>query len=321
MPFEASSLKAKSSTSFDQLMQFLEKESTKVEDKKNVVPFSGGNKRKQTSALEENSTRIRNGHMEMPIELSLDSDEELNCSSGDVSNGRIIVDLADLIGSHRFSVQDTLNDSMRNMTIFGRIGLDFSDVATSAPIEGKVFTHEPENRTDVEDCIRRLRSDDEHLTEVNLNNMKRVSKERIHALMKAAQKSTHIEKISLANTAIGDQEAQLLVHLLEHSKSLSAINVESNFISPKMVVRLVKSLLGTQSVVEFKTENQKQSVLGFKCEEDVSRSVESNFSLLRIGIPLQSVHCRNRVANAISRNFEAGWFELIFHTKLKRKND
>ena len=52
--------------------------------------------------------------------------QELNCSSGDVSNGRIIVDLADLIGSHRFSVQDTWNDSMRNMTIFGRIGLDFS---------------------------------------------------------------------------------------------------------------------------------------------------------------------------------------------------
>ena len=37
-----------------------------------------------------------------------------------------------------------------------------------------------------------------------------ISQERIHALVKAAQKSTYIEKISLANTAIGDQEAQVL---------------------------------------------------------------------------------------------------------------
>lgn len=56
---------------------------------------------------------------------------------------------------------------------------------------------------------RRLEEDDETLTEVNINNMKRVSKERIRNLIAAACNSKHIQKISMANTAISDSEARV----------------------------------------------------------------------------------------------------------------
>lgn len=39
--------------------------------------------------------------------------------------------------------------------------------------------------------------------------MKRLSKERIKKLIKAACASKHIEKLSMANTAISDQEARV----------------------------------------------------------------------------------------------------------------
>lgn len=47
------------------------------------------------------------------------------------------------------------------------------------------------------------------VTEININNMKRISKERIKALIKASCASKHIKKLSLANTAISDQEARV----------------------------------------------------------------------------------------------------------------
>lgn len=42
--------------------------------------------------------------------------------------------------------------------------------------EPKMMPDEPDNETDVEECIKRLEDDDQDLTEVNINNMKRVSK-------------------------------------------------------------------------------------------------------------------------------------------------
>ena len=57
--------------------------------------------------------------------------------------------------------------------------------------------------------FRQLESDDSNLTEVNINNMKRVSKERIRNLIKSAKHSKHITKLSLANTAISDSEARV----------------------------------------------------------------------------------------------------------------
>lgn len=57
--------------------------------------------------------------------------------------------------------------------------------------------------------FRRLESDDGSLEEVNLNNMKRVSKERIRSVIQAAHNSKHIQKLCLSNTAIGDSEARV----------------------------------------------------------------------------------------------------------------
>jgi tropomodulin len=72
-----------------------------------------------------------------------------------------------------------------------------------------VAAEEPPNETNVDECIQRLDNDDSDLTEINLNNMKHVSKERIRTLIKSAAKSGHLTKLTLANTAITDAEARV----------------------------------------------------------------------------------------------------------------
>ncbi|KHN74350.1 Tropomodulin, partial [Toxocara canis] len=102
----------------------------------------------------------------------------------------------------------------------------------------------------------RLEADDENLTEVNINNLRRTSKERIKNLIKAACASKHIKKLAMANTGISDQEARGLVELLETSPSLRVLNIESNFISPELLAKLLRATLVTQHLIEFHAENQ-----------------------------------------------------------------
>lgn len=49
---------------------------------------------------------------------------------------------------------------------------------------------------------------------------------------------------------------------------------------------------------------QRQSVLGNQIEMDIMLSVEDNDSLLRVGVSLQSMEARNRVGEALERNYE-----------------
>lgn len=86
-------------------------------------------------------------------------------------------------------------------------GFSFSGVIKA--FQPRVVPDEPENETDVEDCIKRLERDDATLEEININNMKRVSKERIRSMIRAAAKSKNLKKLLLANTAISDQEARV----------------------------------------------------------------------------------------------------------------
>jgi hypothetical protein len=71
------------------------------------------------------------------------------------------------------------------------------------------MTEETPNTTDVDDCCTRLTENDSTLTEVNVNNMKHISRERIKALIDCAKKSHSLQKLSLCNTAITDKEAEV----------------------------------------------------------------------------------------------------------------
>uniref|UniRef100_A0A915EFG0 Tropomodulin n=1 Tax=Ditylenchus dipsaci TaxID=166011 RepID=A0A915EFG0_9BILA len=146
-------------------------------------------------------------------------------------------------------------------------GISFNGVIKA--YQPRVVPDEGENETDVEECIRRLEADDEKLEEVNINNMKRVPN---------TQKAVH------GNTAIADSEARPLIELLEQSTSLKVLNIESNFISPELIARLLRATLETQSLVEFHAENQRASVLGNQIEMDIMLSVEDNENLLRVGV-------------------------------------
>ena len=81
-------------------------------------------------------------------------------------------------------------------------------------------------------------------------------------------------------------------------------SIETNFISPPIIVKLIKSLLKTKTVEEFRASNQRSQVLGNKIEMEITNLVEQNPTLLRLGLHLEYNDARHRVANHLQRNID-----------------
>lgn len=83
-----------------------------------------------------------------------------------------------------------------------------------------------------------------------------ISDEKLDNLFDALGNNTHLETLSLVNLALTDRHAEKLAQALELNETLRVVNVETNFISPLGVVRLIKSLLKKKTVEEFRATNQ-----------------------------------------------------------------
>lgn len=286
----------------DKLLLYLEESAKQEEDWEECVPFSPGIKRGKIYEPKGTSIKKKAGGMEMPIELDLDDDEDDLDEALHEAHEKDLVDLAGILGMHNLLNQSQYYNALKGKGQDETTGTTFGGVVRA--FEAKLLPEEPENLTDVDECIKRLEANDEKMTEVNINNMKRISKERIKTLIKASCASKHIQKLSMANTAISDQEARGLVELLETSPSLRILNVESNFITPELLAKLLRATLTTQNLIEFHAENQRASVLGNQIEMDMMLTVEENESLLRVGVAFQSMEARHRVSEALERNYE-----------------
>lgn len=301
----------------EKLIQFLEEQAKTEKDWEEVVPYVSGLKRGKvyTDEEEENLQNNANsgiGGMEMPIhfdladpdddEMSVEDEEFVIEKALNKAPEKDLVDLAGILGMHSVLNQPQYYNALKGKLQDENSGTTFGCAIPS--YQPKCIPDEPENQTDVVDCIKRLEEDDESLTDVNINNMKTVSKERIRTLITAACNSKHIERFSLANTAISDSEARGLIELIETSPSLKVLNIESNFVTPEMLAKLLRSTNKTQGLVEFHAENQRQSVLGNQIEMDMMLSVEENETLLRVGVAFQSMEARHRVSEALERNYE-----------------
>ncbi|KAL1452593.1 hypothetical protein WDU94_006810 [Cyamophila willieti] len=184
----------------------------------------------------------------------------------------------------------------------GQVGLGWGGITKAS--QPKVYPPEEPNRTDVEESIKRVQDDDSKLIELNWNNINNVSDEKLEQLFQALPDNTHLEVLSLANTGLTDKTAFKLAEALEKSATLRVINLETNKISAVGIVRLVKSLLVQRVIEEFRASNQRSSVLGNKTEMEITKLVEANPTLLRLGLHLEYNDARHRIATHLQRNID-----------------
>ncbi|KAK6644160.1 hypothetical protein RUM43_000427 [Polyplax serrata] len=231
--------------------------------------------------------------------ITIDLGDEYEQALADATQEEII-DLAAILGFHSMMNQDQYHASLLNK---GQpVGLGWDGITKAS--KPKFYPQDPPNMTDVDKTISQVKADDSTLTNLNWNNIKNISDEKFEQLFEALKTNTYLEILSLTNVGMTDHVALQLAEALEQNKTLRVVNIETNFISPSIIVKLIKSLLKTQTVEEFRASNQRSQVLGNKIEMEITNLVEQNPTLLRLGLHLEYNDARHRVANHLQRNID-----------------
>jgi len=151
--------------------------------------------------------------------------------------------------------------------------------------------------------LEKTKNNDSSLKVINLNNVP-VKENVALELFTALERNTHVAELAMANTGLTDTAGQSLATILETNKALRQINIESNQVSPQTLARIFESINVQQNITAVKAANQQAQVLGNKVEMAITKAVESNPVLLRVGLHLQAGDCRNRMATSLQRNMD-----------------
>jgi len=232
---------------------------------------------------------------EIPIMLDLDDDSSRALNSATESD---LVDLAGILGLHSMLNQDQYYASITNKS--QRSGDKFESIVKSAPLKPSKI--EPDNTTDPIQTAELLAKNDPSLVEVNLNNIKHITRDTFKKLFEAIKTNTNLKKISLCNVGLTDGPTSKLVEALKHNTTLRTINLESNFLSGIMIRSLIEAFLDNQKVLEFRACNQRPQILGNRIEMDITKLVEKNRTLLRLGLNFDVPDARMRVAKHLQDN-------------------
>ncbi len=78
----------------------------------------------------------------------------------------------------------------------------FKAAAKGEPL--KIVPPEPDNTTDVEDCIKKAKANEKDFTRININNIKEVKPDVLKELLNSLKENKHVEILEMANVGMTD---------------------------------------------------------------------------------------------------------------------
>lgn len=174
-----------------------------------------------------------------------------------------------------------------------KLALDTSFLKVSARPSG--------NQTDLDISLRQVRQNDPDMKELNLNNIENIPKEMLLDFVNAMKKNKHIKTFSLANVGADENVAFALANMLRENRSITTLNIESNFITGKGIVAIMRCLQFNETLTELRFHNQRH-MLGHQAEMEISRLLKANNTLLKMGYHFELPGPRMVVTNLLTRN-------------------
>ncbi|GJQ72718.1 tmod [Trypoxylus dichotomus] len=278
-----------------QLIDHINKQAIETPDKPELKPYVPGTVRGKKWIPPPPPLKEQEASEQITIDLGDEYEQALTDATQEE-----IIDLAAILGFHSMMNQDQYHASLLNK---GQpLGLGWDGITKAS--KQKIYPQDPPNTTDPDETIKQVQQDDPKLVDLNWNNIKNISEEKFDSLFEGLANNSHLETLSLTNVGLTDRSAQKLADALEKNNTLRVVNVETNFISPTGIVRLIKSLLKTKSVEEFRASNQRSQVLGNKIEMEITSLIEKNPTILRLGLHLEYNDARHRIATHLQRNID-----------------
>lgn len=275
----------------EKLLQFLEEKAKQEKDWENVVPYKKETKGKKFVPKEAEKVVINKDDEALETEW----DEILNAASEEE-----LVDLAAVLGFHSMLTQTQYYASLEDRKIHEG---GFSGFAQAQVL--KVMPDEAPNMTDVEESIKKLKSNDKELKVLNINNIKNLSVEKLLELCDALKENTTCVRLDMASVAATDKVGKALAASISENSTLKSLNVESNFLTGDAIVEILTAINKKQSVIELRAANQKPEVLGNKVEMKITQLITENDSLLRLGLNFEFPYCRIKVHEKLKKNLDS----------------
>ncbi|XP_009644276.1 leiomodin-3 [Egretta garzetta] len=176
-----------------------------------------------------------------------------------------------------------------------KLALDTSFMKLSARPSG--------NQTNLEDSLEKVRKNNPDVKELNLNNIENIPKEMLIDFVNAMKKNKNIKTFSLANVGADDNVAFALANMLRENRSITTLNIDSNCISGKGIVAIMRCLQYNETLTELRFHNQR-SMLGHQAEMEIARLLKANPTLLKMGYHFELPGPRMVVTNLLSRNLD-----------------
>lgn len=185
--------------------------------------------------------------------------------------------------------------NISKLNIPQKLALDTSFMKISARPSG--------NQTNLEDSLEKVRKNNPDMKELNLNNIENVPKEMLIDFVNAMKKNKNIKTFSLANVGADDNVAFALANMLRENRSITTLNIDSNFISGKGIVAIMRCLQYNETLTELRFHNQR-GLLGHQAEMEIARLLKANTTLLKMGYHFELPGPRMVVTNLLSRNLD-----------------
>lgn len=159
------------------------------------------------------------------------------------------------------------------------------------------------NETNLDSTLEKIRKNCPSVTEVNLNNIENIPKEMLLDYVNALKKNKHVKSFSIANTGVDESVAFSLATMLRENRSIKTLNIESNFVTGKGIVALIRCLQFNETLTELRFHNQRH-MLGHHAEMEISRLLKANNTLLKMGYHFELPGPRMVVTNILTRNLD-----------------
>ena len=189
----------------EKLAQGLKEQALAIPDKEDKVEWVPGTIRGKVYVPKEEE--------EVVTKKEYDSDDEDEVNTGTTTNSSMLDEETNqaLMSATAGDIQD----------IADILGVTFQEHCTATPL--KVYPAEAPNNTNIDEVIKQAAANDPELQDINLNNLKYISKEKWTALFSALSNNSNVETLSAANCDLTDTVAKFLCECLEvtHSTAFS----------------------------------------------------------------------------------------------------
>ncbi|XP_051481830.1 leiomodin-2 [Apus apus] len=159
------------------------------------------------------------------------------------------------------------------------------------------------NPTVIEDALEKVRSNDPDTTEVNLNNIENITSQMLIQFSQALRDNTVVKSFSLANTHADDNVAIAIAGMLKVNQHITSLNIESNFITGKGVLAIMRALQSNKVLTELRFHNQRH-IMGSQVEMDIVKLLKENTTLVKLGYHFDLAGPRMSMTSILTRNMD-----------------